>query len=217
MSKKSSNSRENSTKTKIDEKFIDKIYKELISSEIFNIEDVDFKIVDNKPLIYLFHCNLLKSHDYLKFGKGEKSSTRIRVHLSGRSGILNSKISRDINLQSKAGFKIKQVKNPKYNERRKNLIKKHCKLQYVILEDKFDLYDSIYQCNNCHENWYDYWKKIYPEMDRAREKDYDELEVKNPTHIIEKPIEQRVWGNLRYKGNQPAKKTKKFDWENYNL
>ncbi len=213
MSKKSSNSKKNSFKTKIDEKFINKIYEELLSSEKFNIEDVDFKRVDYKSLIYLFHCKLLKSHDYLKFGKGEKSSTRIRDHLSGRSGTLNRKISRDINLQSKAGFKIKEVKDPKYTKRRKNLIKKHCKIQYVILDDKFDLYNSIYKCNNLHENWYDYWKKIYPEMKRARNEEWDELPNKNPTHIIEKPIEQKIWHNLRYKGYQ----TKKMDWENYNL
>mgnify|MGYP003350782071 CR=1 FL=1 len=76
MSKKSSNSEENSTKTKIDKKFIYKIYKELLSSEKFNIDNLDLKKVNKKPLIYLFSCELIKSHSFLKFGKGEKTSKR---------------------------------------------------------------------------------------------------------------------------------------------
>ena len=48
MSKKSSNSEENSSKTKIDKKFINKIYKELLSSEKFNSDNLDLKKVNKK-------------------------------------------------------------------------------------------------------------------------------------------------------------------------
>ena len=81
MSKKSINSKKNSCKTKIDKKFINKIYKKLLSSEKFNINNLDLKKVNKKPLIYLFSCELIKSHSFLKFGKGEKTSRRIKIIL----------------------------------------------------------------------------------------------------------------------------------------
>ena len=217
MSKKSSNSEENCCKTKIDKKFINKIYKELLSSEKFNINDLDLKKVNNKPLIYLFSCELIKSHSFLKFGKGEKSSKRIKNHLEGKLTILNKKISRDIVLQSKANFSCEEKNDSKNKEKRKDFIKKYCSLKYLILDDIYDLYFEVYRSNKLHENWYNYWSKIYPEMKKARIKDYDKLKRKDPTFIIEKPIEQILLKDLRYIDEQPANKPEVFDWDNYNL
>ena len=217
MSKKSSNSEENSFKTKIDKKFINKIYKKLLSSEKFNINNLDLKKVNKKPLIYLFSCELIKSHSFLKFGKGEKTSRRIKNHLDGKLTILNKKISRDIVLQSKANFSCEEKKDSKHKEKRKNFIKKYCSLQYLILDDIYDLYFEVYRSNKLHENWYNYWSKIYPKMKKARKNDYDELKRKDPTFIIEKPIEQILLNDLRYIDEQPANKPEVFDWDNYNL
>ena len=217
MSKKSINSKKNSCKTKIDEKFINKILKELLSSEKFNIDNLDLKKVNKKPLIYLFSCDLIKSHSFLKFGKGEKTSKRIKDHLDGKLTILNKKISRDIVLQSKANFSCEEKKDSKDKEKRKNFIKEYCSLQYLILDDIYDLYFEVYRSNKLHENWYNFWSKIYPKMKKARKKDYDELRRKDPTFIIEKPIEQILLNDLRYIDEQPANKPEVFDWDNYNL
>ena len=217
MSKKSSNSEENSSKTKIDKKFINKIYKELLSSEKFNIDNLDLKKVNKKPLIYLFSCELIKSHSFLKFGKGEKTSRRIKNHLDGKLTILNKKISRDVVLQSKANFLCEEKKDDKNKEKRKDFIKKYCSLQYLILNDIYDLYLEVYRSNELHKNWYNYWKKIYPDMEVARRIDYDDLERRDPTYIIEKPIEQILYKDLRYIGKQPPNNPEVIDWDKYNL
>ena len=220
MSKKSSNSEENSSKTKIDKKFINKIYKELLSSEKFNIENLDLKKVTKKPLIYLFSCELIKSHSFLKFGKNEKKSRRIKDHLDGKLTILNKKISRDIVLQSKANFSCEEKNDDKNKEKRKDFIKKYCSLQYLILDDIYETYYEVYRSNKLNEDWYNYWSEIYPDMNKARKKDYDKLNRKDPTFIIEKPIEQILFKDLRYIDEQPSNKPNKpkvFDWDNYSL
>ena len=82
---------------KIDSSRIAKIWDNLQSSStIITIDDRND--IPNDRGLYLVHCPLLKSHEYLKFGKADNLEKRIgKDHMSGRAGgsVLNRWLQRD--------------------------------------------------------------------------------------------------------------------------
>ncbi len=139
---------------KIDSSRIAKIWDNLQSSStIITIDDRND--IPNDRGLYLVHCPLLKSHEYLKFGKADNLEKRIgKDHMSGRAGgsVLNRWLQRD-----KAMADLTQI-NLEIQEERISFISQYCFFQILRLERE-DYMEclKIEANNNLYLEWQSYW------------------------------------------------------------
>jgi hypothetical protein len=186
----------------IDQSYVEKILKDLLNQPIYKVYDLEKNMPNTSPGLYFIYCELTENHKYLKFGKGENLSKRIKDHLRGkiRNSVYNRKLSKDIKIKASLTIDLKfdyndeslSVKN------RIHFTKKYCSFQYLNLNsDIISDCKKIYYDNNLYRQWCNKWNKNF-----NRNNDFIPT-MDQKTEIVEYPIEQIINSEIRYYGNQP--------------
>lgn len=188
----------------IDQNYINKIFKELLKQPIYKVNELVKCKPKPSPGLYLTYCDLIKSHTYLRFGKGENLRVRINKHLNGsvRSSIHNRKLSKDEKIKALLPFELKfENNNDSSNlENRILFTQTHCSFQYLNLDsDIVSDCDRIFNDNKLYDEWCKKWKKA----NRRESKEGKYLGNDQKTTIVEYPIEQQIESELRYYRLQP--------------
>ena len=157
-----------SSKPLINKDIIIKIWDDLSNSDII-VNDIEqfksfyknnfhlfkYKNKHYYNILYLVHCDLLKNHEYLKFGCSVDAPQRISDHLRSTGKQLYKWLKKDPKVDevlSKYSPDLDQVK------KRKAFIKDFCCIQIVEISD--DIIKKCIQTHNCisERNIYnEYW------------------------------------------------------------
>ena len=195
----------------VDQNYINRILKELLKQPIYKVNELEKCMPKRSPGLYITYCDLIKSHKYLRMGKGEYLRGRIQGHLRGRVGssIYNTKLSRDKKIIALLPLELKfEENNDSLNVKNRILFTQtHCSFQYLNLDsDIVSDCHRIFYDNKLYDEWCKKWKK--KNRRESKEGEYrakdGNLGKDEKTTIVEYPIEQQLESELRYYRTKPV-------------